>query len=121
MSEHEQFRNIESSDDLDAKLKILNIIEPTIFTKKQVFDYLDHCSVKEQKWDSVAKDYTNYTIFYEDLCSDGVDIPDINLYSYKLSDVPATVKFPPYKERLCLNHRMVRKWVDEYYAQVVVS
>ena len=118
LTEGDQFWNIESEDDFDSKLKILNSIEPTVFTKHQVFNYLDHCASKEKLWNSIVTRYDNHTIFYEDLCSAGIDIPAINL-QYKLQDGSATIKFPLYKERLCLNHQMVRKWVDEYYAQVV--
>ena len=115
----DRFWNIESKDEFDRKSKILNSVEPTVFTKKQVFDYLGHCSTKDQYWNRIASDYNNATVFYEDLCSSGVHIPSIN-FSYKLTDDAFTIKLPSYKERLCLNHNMVRRWVDEYYnAQVV--
>ena len=111
--------NVSTDDNIDEKLKLFETTSPTIITKKQVLGYLNQLTVKERYWANFASKYQNTTIFYEDLCTLGVTVPFINL-SYKLIDAADTIKLPPYKERLCLNYDMVKRWIEEYYdAQVV--
>ena len=85
-----------------------------MITKKEVYEYLDENQSWKNDWNQYASNYRNYTIFYEDLCEKGVDIPDLGVYSFSITDGATTRKLPDYKERLILNHEMVRNWIAEY-------
>jgi len=94
---------------------IFDTIEPLTFTKKQVVEYLDLNKSWKIYWDTHAHKYRNYTVYYEDLCEEGVDIPDLGVYSFSINDETATTqRLPNYKNRICLNHAMIQKWISEY-------
>ena len=109
--------NLEINDTIEKQLKIFENAEPTIFTKKQVLRYLNGNSLQKNCWHDIAYNYNNFTIFYEDLCNGSVEIPALK-QSFNIKD-GSIEKLPSYKKKLCLNYQMVKKWVEEYYAQVV--
>ena len=70
--------------------------------------------------DRISKDYLNFTVYYEDLCDSGIDIPPIELYGHTITSRDSyTIKLPEYKHKQCINYDMVEKWINEYTAQVV--
>jgi len=91
-------------------------IEPMIFPKKEVYNYLQYHTKVNQYWQEHAAPYQNCTIFYEDLCTDnGVDVPMLGLTSLSIAtDESLTVKLPDYKKQVCLNYDMVAGWITEY-------
>jgi hypothetical protein len=95
-------------------------IEPTVFTKKEVYKYLQYHTEINQHWENNAASYENCTVFYEDLCTDtGVDLPMLGLTSLSITtDESSTIKLPTdYKKQLCLNYDMVARWITEYYSE----
>lgn len=95
-------------------------IEPTVFTKKEIYNYLDCCIERDRYWNLYASSYQNYTVFYEDLCTEvGVDVPALGLTSLSIINGDArTVKQPAdYKRQICLNYDMVVRWINEYYSE----
>ena len=112
--------NLLRSDDLSEYKNFLAGIEPTVFTKKEVYNYLDCCTERNRYWNLYASSYQNYTVFYEDLCTDtGVDIPALGLTSLNIiNDDSPTVKQPSdYKKQICINYDMVVCWINEYYSE----
>jgi LPS sulfotransferase NodH len=104
MSDHETF---------------MSNIEPTVFSKKEIYNYLQYCTEMNQYWESYAASYQNCTVFYEDLCTDiGVDLPMLGLTSLSITtDDTLTIKMPSYKEQICINYDMVSRWISEYYSE----
>jgi hypothetical protein len=94
-------------------------IEPTVFSKKEIYNYLRYCTEMNQYWESYAASYQNCTVFYEDLCTDtGVDLPMLGLTSLSITnDDTITIKMPSYKEQICINYDMVSRWISEYYSE----
>ena len=111
--------NIMRTDNVSEYTSWLNALEPTFFTKVEIYNYLRHCTEMNQYWESYASSYQNCTVFYEDICTDiGVDLPMIGLTSLSLTnDDTTTIKMPSYKEQLCTNYDMVSRWVSEYYLE----
>jgi hypothetical protein len=72
-----------------------------------------------QYWESYAASYQNFTVFYEDLCTDtGVDLPMLGLTSLSITDDDTiTIKMPSYKEQICINYDMVSRWISKYYSE----
>jgi LPS sulfotransferase NodH len=94
-------------------------IQPMIFTKKEVYNYLQHHTEINQYWENNAASYQNCTVFYEDLCTvTGVDLPMLGLTSLSIAtDESSTIKLPDYKKQVCLNYDMVVRWITEYYSE----
>jgi hypothetical protein len=111
--------NIMRTDSPADYTSFVDALEPTIFTKAEIYNYLQHCTEMNQYWESHAALYQNHTVFYEDLCTDiGVDIPIIDLSSLNITgDDSVTIKMPSYKEQICINHDMVSRWIEEYYSE----
>ena len=111
------FRGEDST--LDYK-NVMTDIEPTVFSKKEIYNYLRHCTEMNQCWESHSVLYQNCTVFYEDLCTDiGVDIPMIGLHSLNIiHDDSMTIQLPhSYKKHVCVNYDMVTRWIEEYYSE----
>ena len=111
--------NIMRTDDLSEYTAQVATLEPTFFTKVEVYNYLRHCTEMNQYWENYASLYQNCTVFYEDICTDiGVDLPMIGLTSLSITnDDSLTIKMPSYKEQICTNYEMVSRWVSEYYLE----
>jgi hypothetical protein len=95
-------------------------IEPTTFTKKEIYNYLQDHAALDQYWKNCTVLYQTCTVFYEDLCTErGVDLPMLGLNSLNIiNDDSATVKLPnDYKKQVCLNYDMVVRWITEYYSE----
>ena len=94
-------------------------IEPTVFSKKEIYNYLQYCTEMNQYWESYAASYQNFTVFYEDLCTDtGVDLPMLGLTSLSITDDDTiTIKMPSYKEQICINYDIVSRWISKYYSE----
>ena len=94
-------------------------IEPMLFTKKEVHNYLRYHTETNQYWENNTALYQNCTVFYEDLCTDaGVDLPILGLTSLSIAtDESLTIKLPDYKKQVCLNYDMVARWITEYYLE----
>jgi hypothetical protein len=116
---HEDFSwNIMRSD-VSAHNNFIDGIEPTIFTKKEVYSYLQYQTKINQYWENKVSLYQNCTVFYEDLCTDiGVDLPALGLTSLSIATTDSvTIKIPDYKKQVCLNYDMISNWVTEYYTE----
>ena len=97
-----------------TNMNIFSEAKPTIFTKNKVLEYLRFKQSMENYWNSYSCDYENTTVFYEDLCTTGVDIPVLGIKSlHILNDDSITVKLPEYKTKLCLNYALVKRWINE--------
>jgi hypothetical protein len=108
--------NITRHSDLSAYKNFVTNSEPTTFTKKEVYNYLQYHAEMNQYWENNATLHQNCTVFYEDLCTDaGVDLPMLGLTSVSIAtEESSTIKLPDYKKQLCLNYDMVARWVTEY-------
>jgi hypothetical protein len=97
----------------------MNNIKPTVFSKKEIYNYLQYCTEMNQYWQNHVEPYQHCTVFYEDLCTDnGVDLPILGLTSLSLnSEDSTTIKMPSYKEQICINYDMVSRWITEYYLE----
>jgi hypothetical protein len=116
-------KNIWNIMRIDEQSEYTNFIDEmgtTVFSKKEIYNYLQYCTKMNQYWELYAPRYQNCTVFYEDLCTAaGVDIPILGLSSINiLNDETVTIKLPySYKEKICLNYDMVTRWIEEYYAE----
>ena len=117
----QRFWNIKRDNSLNTNIKTFENAEPTFFTKKDVAGCLTYYSKMETNWNRYSSAHQNFTVFYEDLCLAGVDVPPIGLHSYRITTQDSfTLKLPDYKDKLCLNHGMIRNWINEHYnAQMV--
>ena len=88
--------------------------QPTVVPKKDVETYMRVRLRNEMLWDQYATKYQNFTVYYEDLCENGVDIPFINLYNCKITSEGLTEKLPEYKSKVFLNRDMIQKWIEDY-------
>ena len=89
--------------------------DPFLVTKKEVFDYLNINQSWKKNWNLYSQGYRNYTVYYEDLCEKGINIPELELYNFSITEGATTKQLQSsYKERVLLNHMMIRNWVDEY-------
>ena len=115
-----RFWNIKRDNSLNTELDTFIKAQPVLITKKEVASCYEYfCSMKEL-WDRISINYQHVNVYYEDLCNPGVNIPLINLSDCKITDQDSyTIKLPDYKQRLCMNYDMVRKWIENYSAQVV--
>jgi hypothetical protein len=118
VSESNRFWNMRRDESKNTNRNTFDSAEPLTFTKKEVFTYLDLNQSWKTYWDTYAHKYRNYTVYYEDLCEKEIDIPEIGVYSFSIRDNATTHKLPDYKNRICLNHLMIRKWVDEYESKL---
>lgn len=111
---NDHFWNMYRDGTLSETISTFDNAEPTIFTKKQVMEYIDYLNSIDEYWNRLAKHYENITVFYEDMCSCGVSIPSLGIESFSIiTEESSTIKIPQYKERLCLNHEMVKRWIQE--------
>jgi hypothetical protein len=110
---------IRNKDGMADYKTLMSKIEPTVFSKKEIYNYLQYCTEMNQYWESYAASYQNCTVFYEDLCTDtGVDLPMLGLTSLSITnDDTITIKMPSYKEQICINYDMVSRWISEYYSE----
>lgn len=102
--------NYEKYKELFEKATQQQIIVP----KKYVDEYMQVRISNERLWEQYATKYENFTVYYEDLCENGVDIPSINLYNCKITSEGITSKLPEYKTKVFLNRDMIQNWIDEY-------
>ena len=98
--------------DCDSNKNLFEFDEPIYISKKEVFDFMRNKMILDRVWEEKTLKYRKLTIYYEDLCS-GVDIPELNLVNYQLTNNEATVKLPTNKNAF-LNEDHIRKWVEEY-------
>ena len=116
---HNQW-NVKRNDTEGYQNFLSEISEPTVFTKKEIYNYLSYWTRMNHCWERYSSLYQNQTVYYEDLCtSEGVSIPILGLDSLSISgDHAATIKFPEfYKKQNCLNYDMVEHWINEYYRE----
>lgn len=90
------------------------IQQQLIVPKKDVTQYMRIKQRNEMLWEEYATKYQNFTVYYEDLCETGVDIPFINLYNCKITNEGLTEKLPEYKSKVFLNYDMIQKWIEDY-------
>jgi hypothetical protein len=111
--------NIIRNEGMSKHENFMNNIKPTVFSKKEIYNYLQYCTEMNQYWQNHAEPYQHCTVFYEDLCTDtGVDLPMLGLTSLSLnSEDSTTIKMPSYKEQICINYDMVSRWITEYYLE----
>ena len=110
------FTNITNDENLNKtkeSFQELSKIE-TVVPKKEVDDYMRMVSSWNTLWDQYASTHQNYTIYYEDLCNFGIDIPEIGLYNCKIDSSGLTSQLPDYKTKVFLNYDMIQKWINEY-------
>lgn len=87
---------------------------PTIFTKAAVANYFNQVATIDTFWNTYAQNHLNLTVYYEDLCSSGVNLFPLGINNLTIADDSYTIKLPnSYKDRLCINHAMVRRWASE--------
>lgn len=113
-SENNRFFNLKRDEQLNVNVSLFEHIKPTIFTKTEVYRFLNLRKRNEDYWNTYASKFNNVTLYYENLCNKGEDIPFLDLYDVKINDESYTVKLPDYKNRLCLNSDMIRKWIQEF-------
>lgn len=85
-----------------------------LIPKKDVTEYMLAKSRDEAIWNEFAPKFKNFTVYYEDLCENGVDIPLLNMYNCKIDENGYTQKLPDYKTKVFLNYDMIQKWISEY-------
>lgn len=93
-----------------------NLVESSrlLIPKKDLAEYVRIKRRNETIWDEFAPKFKNFTVYYEDLCEIGVDIPLLNMYNCKIEDNGFTQKLPDYKTKVFLNYDMIQKWISEY-------
>lgn len=86
-----------------------------LIPKKDVREYMRISQRNENIWNECAARYKNFTVYYEDLCENGVDIPLLNLYNCRAEGENGfTQKLPEYKTKVFFNYDMILKWISEY-------
>lgn len=85
----------------------------TVVSKNEVISYMHMVNEWNSLWNQYASRYENYTVYYEDLCDSGIDIPSLGLYNCKMNVKGTTMKLPEYKSKVFLNYEMIHKWIKE--------
>ena len=111
-----QFTNLTHDENYEKHRELFEKTtqQQTVVPKKAVDDYMRLRLRNEMLWDQYATKYENFTVYYEDLCENGVDIPSINLYNCKITNEGITSKLPDYKTKVFLNRDMIQNWINEY-------
>ena len=111
-STNNKFTNIHGEQHQELFDEIIE--SPLLIPKKDLTEYVRIKRRNEAIWDEFAPKFKNFTIYYEDLCENGVDIPLLNMYNCKIEENGFTQKLPDYKTKVFLNYDMIQKWVSEY-------
>jgi hypothetical protein len=107
-----KFTNITSDDHREV---FDNLVESRLLIpKKDLTEYVRLKRRNDDIWNEFAPKFKNFTVYYEDLCENGVDIPLLNMYNCKIGENGFTQKLPDYKTKVFLNYDMIQKWISEY-------
>lgn len=109
-----EFTNIIAGDTSTNELFDKTSTNQIIVSKREVVNYMRLKKRNEELWNEYAPKFDSYTVYYEDLCETGVDIPPINLYNCRISNDGFTQKLPEYKTKVFFNHDMIHNWIEEY-------
>lgn len=107
-----QFQNITDPD--QDTTKIFSGMSPRNISHTEVLNALYHYNNNRILWNNYAPNFFNRVVHYEDLCSPGVSMPEINIDSIRVDDSSVTKKIPPYKEKLFLNISEIEGWVEDF-------
>lgn len=108
-----EFTNIITDADRTRFAELMN--SELIIPKKDLQEYMRISARNEKLWNELASKYKNFTVYYEDLCETGVDIPLLNLYNCKIEKGNGfTEKLPDYKTKVIFNYDMILNWINEY-------
>ena len=110
------FTNITTDEQQQTTREIFEqLIETRLLVpKKDLVEYLRIKKRNEVLWDTYATKFKNFTVYYEDLCENGVDIAPINLYNCRIEESGHTEKLPEYKTKVFLNYDMIQNWIKDY-------
>ncbi len=110
-----RFTNINSNRQQATQEQFDKLVESRfLIPKKDLIDYVFAKRRDEEIWNEFAPKFKNFTVYYEDLCENGVDIPLLNMYNCKIDENGYTQKLPDYKTKVFLNYDMIQKWISEY-------
>jgi hypothetical protein len=87
--------------------------QQTVVSKHEVISYINMVNQWDSFWNLYATKYEHHTVYYEDLCDSGIDIPSLGLYNCKIDSTGTTMKLPEYKSKVFLNYEMIHKWIKE--------
>lgn len=110
------FTNITTDEQQQTTREIFEQLTETrlLVPKKDLVEYLRIKKRNEVLWDTYATKFKNFTVYYEDLCENGVDIAPINLYNCRVEENGHTEKLPEYKTKVFLNYDMIQNWIKDY-------
>jgi hypothetical protein len=109
-----QFTNITTDEHQEKNKQLFDWItqNPMLIPKKDLVEYMRISARNDDLWNRHASKFRNFTVYYEDLCETGVDIPPLNLYNCKIEE-GLTQKLPEYKSRVFLNYDMIQRWAND--------
>ena len=110
------FTNITTDEHQKTTRELFEQLTETrlLVPKRDLVEYLRIKKRNEVLWDTYATKFKNFTVYYEDLCENGVDIAPLNLYNCRIEENGHTEKLPEYKTKVFLNYDMIQNWIKDY-------